>query len=111
MIVLEDGDFLYFDRISKGTGYADSVLQHMETYGSGFIKPRNAGMAAGWTTRLADGSEIRFPESYNAKNLAQGAPTEMRENQGNRLELRRDAQRNLQKIRTPHDHWIMFQLR
>jgi len=31
MIVLEDADFLYFDRISKGTGYADSVFQHTET--------------------------------------------------------------------------------
>jgi len=30
MIVLEDADFLYFDRISKGTGYADSVFQHSE---------------------------------------------------------------------------------
>ena len=31
MICLEDGDFLYFDRVSKGTGYADAVYQHTET--------------------------------------------------------------------------------
>jgi YD repeat-containing protein len=106
-IVLEDGDFLYFDRISKGTGYADSVFQHTET-STRFYKATQRWNGNGWTTRLADGSEIRFPESYNARNLAQGAPTEMRDAQGDRLELRRDPQRNLQEIRTPHAHWIKF---
>jgi YD repeat-containing protein len=107
MIALEDGDFLYFDRISKGTGYADSVFQHTET-STRFYKAITAWNGNGWTTKLADGSEIRFPESYNAKNLAQGAPLEMRDTKGNRLELRRDPQRNLQEIETPHGHWIKF---
>jgi hypothetical protein len=93
MIVLEDGDFLYFDRISKGTGYADSVFQHTET-STRFYKAIQSWNGKGWTTRLADGSEIRFPESYNAKNLAQGAPTEMIDANGNHLVLRRDPQRN-----------------
>ena len=107
MIVLEDGDFLYFDRISKGTGYADSVFQHTET-STPFYKAIQRWNGKGWTTRLADGSEIRFPESYNAKNLAQGAPTEMIDANGNHLVLRRDPQRNLQEIETPHGHWIRF---
>jgi len=107
MITLEDGDFLYFDRISKGTGYADSVFQHTET-STRFYKATQRWNGNGWTTRLADGSEIRFPESYNAKSLAQGAPTEMRDAQGNRLELRRDPKRDLQEIRTPHGRSIKF---
>jgi hypothetical protein len=107
MIVLEDGDFLYFDRISKGTGYADSVFQHTET-STRFYKAIQSWNGKGWTTRLSDGSEIRFPESYNAKNLAQGAPTEMIDADGNHLLLRRDPQRNLQEIVTPHEHWIRF---
>ena len=107
MIVLEDGDFVYFDRISKGTGYADSVFQHTET-SSRFYKATTRWNGHGWTTKLADGSEIRFPESYNAKNLAQGAPYEMRDANGNKLELKRDPQRNLQEIKTPHGHWIRF---
>jgi len=107
MIVLEDGDFLYFDRISKGTGYADSVFQHTET-SSRFYKAIQSWNGKGWTTRLADGSEIRFPESYDAQNLAQGAPYEMRDAKGNNLELHRDPQRNLQEIKTPHGHWIRF---
>lgn len=107
MIVLEDADFLYCDRISKGTGYADSVFQHTET-STRFYKATTRWDGHGWTTKLADGSEILFPESYNAKNLAQGAPYEMRDASGNRLELHRDPQRNLQEIRTPHGHWIRF---
>lgn len=107
MIVLEDADFLYFDRISKGSGYADSVFQHTET-STRFYKCTTRWDGRGWTTRLADGSEILFPESYNARTLAQGAAYEMRDGGGNRLALRRDPQRNLQEIRTPHGHWIRF---
>jgi YD repeat-containing protein len=107
MIVLEDGDFLYFDRISKGTGYVDSVFQHTET-STRFYKATQRWNGTGWTTKLSDGSEILFPESYNAKSLAQGAPTAMLDGKGNRLELHRDAQRNLQEITTPHGHWMRF---
>jgi YD repeat-containing protein len=107
-IALEDGDFLYFDRISKGTGYADAVYQHTET-STRFYKATQRWKGNGWTTQLADGSEIHFPESYAAKNMAQGAATEMIDANGNRLELRRDPERNLQEIRTPHGHWIRFQ--
>jgi YD repeat-containing protein len=106
-IVLEDGDSLFFDRVSKGTGYEDAVFRHTET-ATRFYKAVQRWNGNGWTTRLADGSEILFPESYNAKNMAQGAPTEIRNAKGDRLELIRDPQRNLTEIRTPHGHWIRF---
>ena len=107
MIVLEDGDFLYFDRISKGSGYTNAVYRHAET-STGFYKALHRWNGSGWTTQLTDGSEILFPESYNAKNLAQGAPIEMRNAKGDRLELHRDGSRNLEQITTPHGHWIRF---
>ncbi len=107
VIGLEDGDLLYFDRISKGSGYADAVYQHTET-ATRFYKAITRWNGSGWTTQFSDGSEIRFPESYSAKNMAQGAPIEMRNAQGDRLELLRDPQRNLKEIRTPHGHWIRF---
>src|SRR6266478_53636 len=31
LIALEDGDFLFFDRVSEGTGFADAIFQHTET--------------------------------------------------------------------------------
>ncbi len=107
MLLLEDGEFLYFDRTSKGSGYADAVYMHTET-STRFYKATQQWNGSGWTMKLADGSEILFPESYNAKNMAQGAPIEMRDARGNRLELRRDGKRNLQEIRTPHRRWIRF---
>ncbi len=107
LLALEDGEFLYFDRISKGTGYADALYMHTET-STNFYKATQQWNGNGWTMKLADGSQILFPESYSAKNMAQGAPFEMRDPQGNRLQLKRDRQRNLQEITTPHGHWIRF---
>lgn len=107
MIALEDSEFLYFDRISKGTGYADAVFQQTETAG-GFYQAIQKWNGNGWTTKLSDGSQIVFPESYNATNMAQGAPTEMIDAQGNELKLVRDPRRNLLEIRTPSGHFIRF---
>jgi YD repeat-containing protein len=104
-IVLPDNDTLDFSRISRGTGYADAVFQHSET-SSRFYKATVRWDGGGWDTRLADGASIHFPESYQAKNMAQGAPTEMRDAKGNALRLVRDPQRNLREIATPDGRWI-----
>ena len=108
VIALEDGDYLYFDRISKGTGYADAVFRHTETSTRFYKATHQWSGAVGWKTTLADGSEIHFPESYSATNMAQGAPFEMIDSKGNKLELHRDGLRNLQEIVTPHGKRIKF---
>ncbi|MGC2161974.1 MAG: DUF6531 domain-containing protein [Silvibacterium sp.] len=107
MLALEDGDFLYFERVSKGAGYADAVYQHTES-STQFYKATINWSGNGWTLRLTDGSEMFFPDSYHAKNSAQGAATEIRDASGNKLQLVRDGQQNLQEILTPHNHWIKF---
>jgi YD repeat-containing protein len=100
-IVLEDADVLYFPRISKGTGYSDAVYRQSEV-GNGFYNAIQRWDGMGWLLQLQDGSIIHFPESYNAKSLAQGAPTDMTDPAGNRIELVRDGRRNLQEIRGPY---------
>ncbi len=100
-IALDDENFVYFDRISPGTSYADAVFRHTETSGR-FYKAITYWNGNGWTTRLSDGSMIVFPESYQAKKMADGAPYEIVGPAGNKLVLRRDADRNLQEIRTAH---------
>ena len=107
MDVLADGDFLFFDRVSRGTGYADAVFRHTET-ATRFYNAVQRWNGNGWTLQLTDGSRILFPESYNATNLAQGAAVEMDDAQGNRLQLLRNDRRNLTEILTPHGHWIRF---
>jgi len=104
-IALEDGNFVYMDRISEGTDYADAVFRHTETSGK-FYRAMTYWNGDGWTTRLADGSLILFPESYSAKKMADGAPYEIDDAAGNKLLLKRDGSRNLREIRTPHGHTI-----
>ena len=108
MLVLEDGDFVYFPRISQGSGYADAVYQQSES-GGRFYKATQRWNGDGWTTTLANGDEIVFPESYSAKNMAQGSPVELRNARGDRLQLIRNGRRDLEEILTPHGHWIKFQ--
>jgi YD repeat-containing protein len=107
LIAMGDGNFLYFDRISKGTRYADAVFQHTETSTS-FYKATTRWNGRGWDTRLADGSKIFFPESYNARNMAQGAAWEMTDHEGNTLKLVRDGKRDLQEVRAPQGGTIQF---
>ncbi len=99
-LVLEDGEFLRFDRISKGTGYANAVYQHTET-STRFYKATISWNGGGWTLIFADGARMEFPESYNASNLAQGAAMAMEDGAENKLVLRRDNHRNLLEIDTP----------
>ncbi len=106
-LVLEDGEFLHFDRISKGTGYANAVYQHSET-STRFYKATISWNGGGWTLILADGSRMEFPESYQALNLAQGAAMEMIDDAGRKLALRRDRQRNLLAIETPQNTAMKF---
>ena len=106
-LVLEDGEFLHFDRISKGTGYANAVYRHSET-STRFYKATISWNGGGWTLLLADGSRMEFPESYQALNLAQGAAMEVVDDAGRKLALRRDRQRNLLAIDTPHNTAMKF---
>ena len=107
LIILEDGDFLFFDRVSEGVGFADAIYQHTET-STRFYRAVTAWNGNGWTTWLADGSSIQFPEAYRSTNMAQCAAVEMRDGQGNALKLLRDPQGNLLEIRTPHQHSMKF---
>jgi len=100
-IILPDGDFLQFPRVSRGSGYADAVYQHTET-SSPFYGALIRWTGEGWATELRDGSKIHFPESYNAMNMAQGAPDELVDARGRTIRLLRDRQRNLQMIETPN---------
>ena len=105
-IVLEDGDFLYCPRVSKGTRYSDAIFRQSEV-GDSFYKAVQRWDGNGWLTQLQDRSTIHFPESSSAKNLAQGAPTEMTDVSGNKIELIRDPKRNLKSIRGPRDASII----
>ena len=105
---LEDERQIHFQRISKGTSYADAIFQHSET-GSEFLGARDTWNGNGWTLDLTDGRRILFPEAYNAKSYAQGAATDMSDSAGNHIRLKRDAARNLQQLVSPSGRVINLQ--
>jgi YD repeat-containing protein len=104
---LEDGRQIYLPRISKGTRYEDAVFRNGNA-GSEFYDTRIAWNGNGWTLKSPDGRQFLFPESYHAKNCAQGAPFEMRDERGNRIQLNRDNARNLQQLVSPAGRTITF---
>jgi YD repeat-containing protein len=97
---LEDARQIHFARISKGTGYADAVFRHDAT-SSEFYDARINWNSDGWTLNFRDGRRILFPEAYRSKNFAQGAPYEMSDPEGHRIQLKRDPQRKLQQLISP----------
>jgi len=104
---LEDGHTVHMPRISKGTGYADAVFRHGAT-SSEFYGAQVAWNGNGWTLKLRDGHQVFFPESYSAKNCAQGAPVAVQDAEAHRIELRRDNLRNLQQLISPSGYMIDF---
>lgn len=104
---LEDGRPIHFRRISKGTGYADAVFRHDET-SSEFYGAQDAWNGDGWTLKFRDGGRFLFPEAYFSKNYAQGAPFEMQDASGHRVQLKRDKQRNLEQLISPSGRTITF---
>jgi YD repeat-containing protein len=104
---LEDGSAVHMSRISKGTGYADAVFRYDQS-SSEFFGAQTAWNGNGWTLTFSDGRKFHYPDSYNAKNCAQGAPTLIEDSQGHHIELKRDTKRNLAALISPSGHTITF---
>jgi YD repeat-containing protein len=108
LLMLEDSDFLYFPRVSAGSSYEDAVYLHTET-STRFYGATIAWNGDGWTLHTRDGEEMRFPEAYGAKNMAQGAAYEITDAHGAKIRLERDGQRNLRQVLTAQGRWIRMQ--
>jgi YD repeat-containing protein len=104
---LEDDQYLYFPRISKGTGFADAVYRHEQT-SSEFYGAQIHWNGDGWTLDFSDGRRYLFPEAYNAKSFAQGAPIEIQDAKGHRILLKRDQDRDLEMLVSPSGRTIRF---
>jgi YD repeat-containing protein len=107
VILFEDGESLYFPRISAGVSYGDAAYRHSESSGS-YYGATQRWEGTGWRLTRADGYTVRFPDSYSATNTAQGGPYEIFDPKG-RLTLKRNETGDLQEIRTKHGHFIRFQ--
>jgi YD repeat-containing protein len=107
-LIMPDGAAIHYDRISKGTGYADAVYEHTNT-ATAFLRSEFRWNGTGWDLRFTDGSVMRFPENYGGTQPHHGAPTEMRDGTGHAIQFARDGDRNLDKLTSPAGHAISFE--
>ena len=88
-IIMADGATIHYDRISKGTNYADAVYEHHAR--TAFLGSRFKWNGNGWDLRFADGSLFVFPENYSGVRPNQGAPLSMQDAAGHRITFERDG--------------------
>jgi YD repeat-containing protein len=103
-----DGSRLRYERISKGTGYADAVYEHRQT-ATAFLGSRISWNGNGWDLKLRDGSIFFFPESYYAKKPNDGALIGFRNARGQLVKMERQERRNLKRITSSDGRFIMFE--
>jgi YD repeat-containing protein len=103
-----DGNQLHFNRISKGTGYADAVYEHRAT-ATAFLGSRFSWNGNGWDLKSRDGAIYVFPESYYAKKPVDGALTKFRDAQGQTVKMERSDRRTLKRITSPDGQSITFE--
>jgi len=103
---LADGTAIRYDRISQGTSYADFLAEHIGTPVTPFQKSRVQWRGDHWELTLHGGTLINLPDSYQATRAAAGAPTAIRNEQGELVRLLRDSQHNLTTVTSPHNRHI-----
>lgn len=107
-VILGDGSAIHYDRISKGTGYADAVFEHVETT-TPFLRSRLRWNGNGWDLRFQNGSVFVFPESYAASRSAEAALIEIRDPVRGVVKFHRDRWRNLLELTAPGGGAIRFE--
>jgi YD repeat-containing protein len=107
-IIACDGNRFRYERISRGTGYADAVYEHRTT-NTAFLGSRIGWNGNGWDLKLRDGSLYVFPESYYGKTGTDGALIEFRDAKGQVVKMERRERKNLKRISTPDQRSIAFE--
>ena len=107
---LADRRGIFFNRISKGTGYADAVYKPGDT-GSLFDNALIGWIGNEWDCDLADGRTLVFPDSYSARRPQQDSMVGLIEPSGSSLTLDRDGEGNLHEVRSSDGRWMKLHYR
>lgn len=105
---LADTRSVLFNRISKGTGYANAIFEHTATRAL-FYNALAGWNGAGWDYDLPDGRTLVFPDSYYAQRPQEGAMVGLIEPSGASLTLDRDREGNLHEVRSSDGRWMKLQ--
>ncbi len=107
-MILCDGSMIYYERISKGSGYANALYAHRLT-GSSFANSQVRWTSNGWNLRTRDGMNMLFPGTQNALRGVDGAMLEFSSSKGQSVGIQRDRRRNLRRIVAPNQLSINFE--
>jgi YD repeat-containing protein len=107
-LFLCDGSKIRYERISKGSGYADALYEHRLTQTS-FSGSRIRWTANGWNLKQPDGTNVLFPGTQHAVRGVDGAMLEFQGPNGQPVGIERDRRRNLKRIKATGQRQINFE--
>ncbi len=107
-LILEDGERVHFERISKGSGYVDAIYEHRSTSSKEFFGARIHWNGDGWDLMLPSGGTFVFPESYSVHTFSQAATTEIRSASGQRIKVNRSRNGDIENVISSLGHRIDF---
>jgi YD repeat-containing protein len=106
-LILEDGGRVHFDRVSRGTGYADAKLRTGTYMGSPFSQSRLEWNGNGWDLRTVGGWTYKFPSSGPERSPQQSALLHIETGAG-AISITRDSIGALMRAQMPDGSWINF---
>jgi YD repeat-containing protein len=105
-LVLANGSQIRYGRVSPGKGFADAVFEDRASPGK-FLGSRISWNQYGsWTVALRDGTEFTVQGCGAKSKPGQCAVSEVKNAQGERLTVQRDRDGNIQRITSPHGHFL-----
>jgi YD repeat-containing protein len=107
-LILADGGRVHFDRVSRGTGYADAKLRAAGVYmGTPFNQSRLEWNGNGWDLKTVDGWTYKFPSSGPDRSPQQSALLRL-ETAAGAISIQRNSAGALQRAEMPDGSWINF---
>jgi RHS repeat-associated protein len=107
-LVLPDGARIHYSRISSGTSFTDAIYEHTSTP-TFFYKSRITwDTSVAWNLTLKDGTVYTFRAGDGAGVARQAGLLSIRDRYGNTVNVLRDADSNLTRLRSPNGRYIDF---
>jgi len=105
-LILADGGRIRYNRISAGTSNTDAVMEHTSTQTMFYKSVLSWNSArAGWDIKFKDGTVYEFIVYSGPEIVLLQA---IRDRNGNRLSITRDANRKMTQITSPNGRWLQF---
>jgi len=106
-LILEDGGRVSYQRVSRGTSYADAKLRAPAYMGNAFSQSLLAWNGNGWDLTTRDGWKYVFPSSGPGRSAEQSALVRIETDAG-AYSVSRNADGILQRATAPDGSWISF---